>query len=63
MYNNNDNPVALVTERPLPTVRPPLFGEVSANFGVRGLSRSQRGGSSAVVISIFYTGTANFSFK
>jgi hypothetical protein len=30
--NNNNNSVALVRERTIPTERPPLVGEVSANF-------------------------------
>jgi hypothetical protein len=30
--NNNNNSVALVLERTIPTERPPLVGEVSANF-------------------------------
>jgi hypothetical protein len=28
----NNNPVELVRERTIPTARPPLVGEVSANF-------------------------------
>jgi len=30
--NNNNNSVALVRERTIPTERPPPVGEVSANF-------------------------------
>jgi hypothetical protein len=30
--NNNNNSMALVRERTMPTERPPLVGEVSANF-------------------------------
>jgi hypothetical protein len=30
--NNNNNSMALVHERTIPTERPPLVGEVSANF-------------------------------
>jgi hypothetical protein len=30
--NNNNKSVALVRERTIPTERPPLVGEVSANF-------------------------------
>jgi hypothetical protein len=32
--NNNNNSVALVRERTIPTERPPLVGEVSANYCV-----------------------------
>jgi hypothetical protein len=39
------NSVALVRERTIPTERPPLVGEVSANFADNGMSRGQRGGS------------------
>jgi hypothetical protein len=45
MLVNNNNAMALVRERTTPTERPPLVGEVSANFcGLRVL-RSQRNGS------------------
>jgi hypothetical protein len=30
--NNNNNSMALVSEQTIPTERPPLVGEVSANF-------------------------------
>jgi hypothetical protein len=30
--NDNDNSVVLVRERTIPTERPPLVGDVSANF-------------------------------
>jgi hypothetical protein len=36
--------MVLVRERTMPTDRPPLVGEVSANFADRGVSRSQRNG-------------------
>jgi hypothetical protein len=39
------NSVALVRERTIPTERPPLVGEVSANFVDKGVSIGQRGGS------------------
>jgi hypothetical protein len=32
IINNNNNSVALVRDRTIPTERPPLVGEVSANF-------------------------------
>jgi hypothetical protein len=47
--------VALVRERTIPTERPPLVGEVSANFADRGVSHGQCGGSPTAVISVFYT--------
>jgi hypothetical protein len=50
--NNNNNSVALVRERTIPTERPPLVGEVSANFCGQRVSRGQRGGSLTAVISI-----------
>jgi hypothetical protein len=50
IYNNS---VDLGCERTIPIELPPLFGEVSANFSDRGVSRSQRGGSHAAVISVF----------
>jgi hypothetical protein len=40
-----ENAVASVRERTIPIERPPLVGEVSANFCGRGASRSQHGGS------------------
>jgi hypothetical protein len=45
--------VTLVRERTIPTERPPLFGEVSATFADRGVSRDQRPRSPTVVISVF----------
>jgi hypothetical protein len=43
------NSVGLVSERTIPTERPPLVGEVSAD---RGVSRSQRGGCPTFIISV-----------
>jgi hypothetical protein len=43
--------MALVRERTIPTERPPLVGEVSANFSDRGVSRGQREGSPTAVSS------------
>jgi hypothetical protein len=43
----------LVRKRTIPSVWPPLVGEVSANFAYRRMSRSQRGGSPMIVISVF----------
>jgi hypothetical protein len=40
-----NNSVALFRERTIPTKRPPLVGEVSANFCRYGVSRGQRDGS------------------
>jgi hypothetical protein len=37
--------MALVRERTIPAERPPLVGEVSANFCDRGVSHDQFGGS------------------
>jgi hypothetical protein len=53
LHNNNSNSVALVRERTIPTERPPLGGEVSANFADRGVSRSQHGRSPTAVFSNF----------
>jgi hypothetical protein len=52
-----------IRERIIPIERPPIVGEVSANFGDSGVSRSQRGGSSTAVISVFQTGADIFLFK
>jgi hypothetical protein len=52
-WNRITNSVALVLERTIPTERPQLFGEVSANFWDRGLSHGQCGGSHTAVISVF----------
>jgi hypothetical protein len=39
LINNNNNSVALVRERTIPTERPPIVGEVSASFcGYRGVA-------------------------
>jgi hypothetical protein len=55
--------VALVRKRTILTERPPLVGEVSANFcGLRVL-RGQRNEFRRPLISVFYTGAATFSFK
>jgi hypothetical protein len=41
--NNNNNSVALVGEQTIPTERPPLVSEVSANFcGEMGVAGSER---------------------
>jgi hypothetical protein len=50
---NNNNSIALVRERTIPKERPPLVGEVSANFGDIEVSRNQRRGSPTAVISVF----------
>jgi hypothetical protein len=39
------NSVALVRERTIPAERPPLVGEVNANFCGKKVSRGQRNGS------------------
>jgi hypothetical protein len=49
------NSVALVREQTIPTERPPLVGEVSANFADRGVSHGQCGGSPTAVILVLYT--------
>jgi hypothetical protein len=51
--NNNNNSMVSVRERTIPTERPPLVGEVCANFANRGVSRSQRGGYHTAVITVF----------
>jgi hypothetical protein len=47
------NSVASVRERTIPTERPPLVGDVSANFCEKMLPRDQRDGSPTAVISVF----------
>jgi hypothetical protein len=44
-HHNNNNSVALVRERTIPTKRPPLVGELSANFCGYRVKRGQRNGS------------------
>jgi hypothetical protein len=57
------NSVAIVRKRTIPTERPPLVGQVSANLcGLRVL-RGQRNEFPRPLISVFYTGAATFSFK
>jgi hypothetical protein len=54
--------MAVVRKRTIPTERPPLVREVSANLcGLRVL-RGQRKEFSWPLISVFYSGTATFSF-
>jgi hypothetical protein len=50
----NNNTVALARERTVPTKRPPLVGEVSANFCGWWVSRGQR--IHAATFSVFWTG-------
>ena len=53
--------MALVRERTIPTERPPLVGEVSANFcGQRGVTWSAQRFPTAILTSIFWTGAATF---
>jgi hypothetical protein len=40
-----------------------LLAKLVTTFADRGMSRSQRGGSPMVVILVFLTGAATFSFK
>jgi hypothetical protein len=47
------NSVALVRKRTMPTERPPLVDEVSANFCGLMVSRGQRNGTPRPLISIF----------
>jgi hypothetical protein len=47
------NSVALVLKRTIPTERPPLVGEVSANFSGKRASRGQRNESPRPFISVF----------
>jgi hypothetical protein len=54
------NSVPLVRQRTIPTDRPPLVGEVSANFlRIEGVAWSAQ----RIVNSVFLTGAATFSFK
>jgi hypothetical protein len=46
------NSVALVRERTIPTERPPLVGEVAANFCGKRVSRGQRNGFPRSLISV-----------
>jgi hypothetical protein len=56
---HNNNSVAFVRERTIPTERPPLVGEVSANFyGQRGVAWSAQRIPTAV-FSVFWTGLQN----
>jgi hypothetical protein len=47
------NSAALVRERTIPTERPPLVGEDSANFCGQRVSRGQRNGFPRSLISVF----------
>jgi hypothetical protein len=47
------NSVALVRKLTIPTERPPLNGEVSANFCGYRVSRGERNGSPRTLISVF----------
>jgi hypothetical protein len=55
--------MALVRKRTIPTERPPLVGEVSANFCGESVLRGQRNEFPRPLISVFWTGAATFSFK
>jgi hypothetical protein len=47
------NSVDLVRKQTIPTERPPLVGEVSANFCGQKVSRGQHNGSPLPLISVF----------
>jgi hypothetical protein len=47
------NSVVLVRKRTIPTERPPLVGEVSANFSGERVSRDQRSESTRPLNSVF----------
>jgi hypothetical protein len=47
------NSVALVRKRTIPTERPPLVGEINANFSGQRVSRGQRNKSQRPLISVF----------
>jgi hypothetical protein len=49
-------PGLLVGQRTIPTERPPLVGEVSANFSGEKMLRGQRNESPWPLISVFWTG-------
>jgi hypothetical protein len=53
----------VVRKRTIPTERPPLVSEASANFCGERVPRGQRNGSPWPLISVFETGAATFSFK
>jgi hypothetical protein len=50
------NPWLSVCKRTIPAERPPLVGEVSANFYGLRVSHGQRNGSPRPLNSVFYTG-------
>jgi hypothetical protein len=52
-FHTKLNSVALVLEQTIPTERPPLVGEVTANFCGKRLSRGQRNGFPRWLISVF----------
>jgi hypothetical protein len=52
-YHKTKNSVALVRKQTIPTKRPPLVVEVSANFCGEWVSRGQRNGSPRPLISGF----------
>jgi hypothetical protein len=50
---NQTNSVVLVRKRIIPTERPPLVGEVNANFSGQRVSRGQHNKSPRPLISVF----------
>jgi hypothetical protein len=54
LYECNKS-VVVVRKQTIPTERPPLVGEVSANFYGYRVWRGQRNGSPRPLISVFYT--------
>jgi hypothetical protein len=57
------NSVAVLREGTIPTTRPPLVGEVSANLCGYSVLRGRRNEFPRPLISVFLTGAATFSFK
>jgi hypothetical protein len=53
MGRDNFNSGALVHRRTIPTERPPLVGEVTANFNGQKVLRGQRNESPRPLISVF----------
>jgi hypothetical protein len=49
----NNKPRGLIRQRLIPTERPPLVSEVSANFSGQRVSRGQRNKSPGPLISVF----------
>jgi hypothetical protein len=63
LFQKRNNSVALARKTTIPTERPPLVAEVSANFCGKRVLRAERNEFPLALISVFYTGVATFTFK